>query len=72
MSVGLTVLHSHSVLECELKFPKHIVLVDATYASVFHKRGVNTTPFRYNSIDYIKVPILEFVKAGGIFKGLSS
>lgn len=72
MSRGVTVLHSHSILECTLHFPKHIVLVDACYASMFHKNGVDTVPFRYCSVDYVKVPILDFVKAGGIFKALSS
>lgn len=70
MSRGLTAIHSHSGLERELKFPKYTVLVDACYASTFYKYGVDTTPFRYNGVEYIKVPILDFVKAGGLFKNL--
>ena len=71
MSHGLLQLHSHSVLERDLKFPKHIVLVDACFASVFHKNGIDTVPFKCNGIEYIKVPILAFVHAGGHFKNLS-
>lgn len=70
MSQGITQLHSHSGLEGALNFPKHIVLVDAMFASQFHKRGVNTIPFKHNGVEYIKVPILEFVKEGGFFKHL--
>lgn len=72
MSRHLNILHSHSGLERELKFPKHTVLVDATFASIFHKYGITTVPFRYYNIDYIKVHILDFVRAGGVFKNLDS
>ena len=72
MSRGMTVIHSHSGLERELKFPKHYVLVDACFASSFHKYGMNTTPFKYLNTEYIKVGILDFVKVGGIFKNLNS
>ena len=71
MSHGLQQLHSHSGLEGALRLPKHIVLVDACFASLFHKKGINTIPFKCNGIEYIKVPILAFVHAGGIFKNLS-
>ena len=72
MSQGQTQLHSHSALENALGFPKHIVLVDAQYASMFSKKGINTTPFKHNGIEYVKAPILEFVKLGGNFKNLSA
>lgn len=70
MSRGLTVIHSHSGLEREIKFPKHYVLVDACFASTFHKYGMNTIPFKNQNIEYIKVKILDFVKVGGVFKNL--
>ena len=72
MSHGLQQLHSHSGLERDLKFPKHTVLCDASFASVFHKDGIDTIPFKYNGVEYIKVPILAFVHAGGQFKNLSA
>ena len=72
MSYGLQQLHSHSGLERDLKIPKHIVLVDVSFASTFHKYGIDTTPFKYNGVEYVKVPILAFVNAGGHFKNLSA
>ena len=66
------VLHSHSGLERDLKFPKHTVLVDASFASTFHMNGINTTPFRYRGVDYVKVPTLAFLQFGGQFKNLDS
>lgn len=68
MSVGVTYLHSHSKLENILNFPKRIVLVDAQYRNMFLDCCVET--FNYNKVNYIKVPILTFVKRGGIFKNL--
>lgn len=65
----ITVLHSHSALERELQFPKHIVLVDATYSNLFLKDTIE--PFVYKGKHYVKVPILSFVHNGGIFKNLS-
>ena len=65
-------MHSHSGLERELKFPKRIVLVDASFASTFHKYGINTVPFKYANVDYIKVLISDFVKVGGVFKNLDT
>ena len=70
MSAGLTILHSHSGLERELKFPKHIVLIDTKFASLIHALGANTEPFRFGSKDYVKAPVMAFVKAGGVFKNL--
>ena len=72
MSNGLDVLHSHSGLERDLKFPKHTVLVDAKFANTFHKFGIDTKHFKYAGVDYLKVPTLAFVKAGGIFKNLDT
>lgn len=72
MSQGYSQMHSHSGLEGALGFPKHIVLVDAQFASVFHKIGVNTTPFRHHGVDYIKVPIMAFVLNGGVFRNLDA
>jgi len=68
MSHGLIYLHSHSGLERFLAFPKHIVLVDAEFEELFPKDVVE--PFRYNKVDYVKVPILMFVDKGGVFKNL--
>lgn len=68
MSVGVTYLHSHSGLEKMLNFPKRVVLVDAQYRNMFLDCYVET--FSYNKVNYIKVPILTFVKRGGVFKNL--
>ena len=70
MSHGLSILHSHSGLERDLKFPKHTVLIDAQFVHLFNKDTV--VPFRYNGIDYFKVNILQFVHNGGVFKNLSA
>lgn len=70
MSHGLTYLHSHSALERELRMPKHLVLIDAKFASVFISDSV--IPFKYRGVDYCKVPILSFVGKGGVFKNLLS
>ena len=72
MSYGIGTLHSHSGLERELKFPKHIVLVDTKFASLFHQHGFDTTPFVYKGIEYVKAPTLGFVKLGGTFKNLDA
>ena len=68
MSHGFTYLHSHSALERELRMPKHLVLVDAKFASSFLADTIQ--PFRYRGVEYYKVPILSFVKMGGVFKNL--
>lgn len=67
MSYGKDYLHSHSGLERELRFPKHIVLVDEKYGHLFKK----FVPFKHGDIMYYKVPIMDFVKNGGVFKNLS-
>ena len=71
MSFGLSILHSHSGLERELKFPKHTVLIDASMGAQVHKYGIKTVPFRCRNKEYLKVAILDFVRAGGVFKNLS-
>lgn len=64
-----SVLHSHSGLERELDMPKHTVLVDESFKSLFASEPY--TLFRHNGKRYIKVNILSFVKKGGLFKNLS-
>ena len=59
-------LHSHSGLEKELNMPKHLVLVDEQYKSMFVKD--NIIPITCHGINYYKVPIMSFVKNGGHFK----
>ena len=68
MSRGISVLHSHSGIEKELKFPKHIVLVDECFGGLFPDEAIK--PFRYDGEMYYKVPILMFVEKGGVFKNL--
>lgn len=70
MSHGLEILHSHSGLERDLKFPKHTVLIDAKFVHLFNKD--TAISFRYGGIDYFKVNILQFVRNGGVFKNLNS
>ena len=66
MSGKFNVLHSHSGLERELKFPKHTVLVDEEYGELFKEKSVQ--PLKYAGIMYLKVPTLSFIKNGGVFK----
>ena len=66
MSQKMDVLHSHSGLERELKLKKHIVLVDEKFKVLFLEDTIE--PFKYNGVNYYKVPILSFVKKGGTFK----
>ena len=68
MSTGLTQLHSHSALERDLKFPKHTVLVDSEFAHLFHPDLA--VPYKKNGREYLKVNIMQFIKAGGVFKNL--
>lgn len=67
MSQGLNYLHSHSALEGELLFPKHLVLVDEKYGDMFEKK----IEFKHKGVKYYKVFIQDFVKNKGIFKHLS-
>ncbi len=74
MSEGLTTLHSHSGLERELKFPKHIVLVDEIHEDELigteQKKSVTFKRFKNGGVTYIEVPIMTFVNNGGVFKNL--
>lgn len=70
MSKNLTILHSHSGLERNLKFSQSFVLVDEEFADMFDSEYVK--PFKHNRITYLKVPILMFVKKGGVFKNFES
>lgn len=71
MSHGLSYMHSHSALERELRFPKHIVLVDACFRHVFENSGYPVYSFMNGHKEYCKVPIMAFVEKGGVFKNLS-
>ena len=68
MSSGHNFLHSHSGIERDMHFPKDIVLVDEKYADLF--LADLCRPFLYKTKKYIKVPISEFVRKGGLFKNL--
>ena len=68
MSQGVNYLHSHSSIEREERFPKHIVLVDEEYEKLFEK----TVLYVYNGKTYLQVRTLEFVKRGGLFKNFDS
>jgi hypothetical protein len=70
MSGKFNVLHSHSGLERELKFKKHVVLVDEEYKHMFLEDTIEK--FKYLGKVYYKVPILSFVRKGGIFKNFTS
>jgi len=67
MSTKYDTLHSHSGLERMLNFPKHLVLIDVKYGPDFDVKE----SFSYNGKEYYKVPIIDFVKHGGMFKNLS-
>ena len=66
MSKNFGLLHSHSGLERELKFKKHIVLVDEQYKNMFLEDTIEK--FKHLGNVYYKVPILSFVRKGGVFK----
>lgn len=70
----VSILHSHSALERELRFPKHVVLVDLQFADMFDSKKTKEFTTLIGSADktYLRVPILDFVKLGGIFKNFSS
>lgn len=66
MSKKFNMLHSHSGLEREMKFPKHFVLVDAQFKNMFIE--CNIKPITYGGRTYYQVPTLAFAKKGGFFK----
>lgn len=68
MSSGLSILHSHSGLERELKLPKHIVVVDSCFINLFADAKVQG--FMHNGVSYYKVPVDAFIRNGGLFKNL--
>ena len=70
MSDGIMYLHNHSGLEKLLNFPKHTVLVDVEFKPLF--LDCYAMPFTYNRVNYIKVPVLSFLRHGGVFKNLIS
>lgn len=70
MSGKFNILHSHSGIERELKFPKHLVLVDEEYKSLFIEDTISQ--FKYNGKIYYKVPVLAFVHKGGVFKNFTT
>lgn len=57
-------LHSHSALERSLLFPKGVVLVDERFAGLFGDPQM----LGHGGVQYAKVPILDFVRRGGVFK----
>jgi hypothetical protein len=48
--------------------PKHLVLVDAKFATTFITNNIRVVSIKYGNTDYIEVPILGFIKMGGVFK----
>jgi len=76
MSKGINYLHSHSGIEKELKMPKHLVLVDEKYEDFLLGGSlngqVNFRRVKYNGKVYLEVPIMMFVKNGGVFKNLNA
>lgn len=71
MSLGFTMLHSHSALERELKETandKRHVLIDEQFKYLFNDDM--TVPFVHNGKMYYKVPTLSFVMRGGVFRNL--
>ena len=68
MSHGIKYLHSHSAIELEQNFPKHIVLVDEEYKNLFIDCIKEIKPYKYKGKTYYKVPTIIFVKKGGVFK----
>lgn len=69
MSQGINYLHSHSLIERDLKFPKHTVLIDGTYKYLFDGTQLCASMY-HKGIKYYKVNILDFVRRGGKFKAL--
>lgn len=66
MSEHINVLHSHSLLERDLGFPKRNVLIDPEYIDRFE--GCDYIPQKTHCGTYYSVNILDFVKRGGVFK----
>lgn len=73
MSNGETQMHNHSGLEKEIRFPKRFVLVDESFRDRFHPKAIEDfSVTRYGQkFNFIKVPILDFIRKGGVFKNLN-
>lgn len=74
MSQGINYLHSHSGLERstpETVNDKFHVLIDKEYKQMFELSGVHVKPFKYNGMQYYKVPTYAFFMKGGVFKNLN-
>ena len=75
MSNNLNYLHSHSGLERTLKDKdlnsKAFVLIDEKYKDMFDEISMLLKEFTYGGRTYYKVPILAFVRKGGVFKNLN-
>lgn len=66
MTANFKRLHSHSGIEKKLLFPKNIVLIDKEYVHLFPSEQVSKNV--YNQTEYYRVPIMSFVRKGGVFK----
>lgn len=66
-------MHSHSGLEREMRFPKSLVAIDERWLDRFADIAdvIKLEPFSRHGMKYYKVPILYFVKKGGVFKNFS-
>ena len=65
-------LHSHSALEREIRYPKRFVLVDEKFSDMFSDILPYLKKFNYKGQKYLQVPILTFVRKGGIFKNFDA
>lgn len=68
MSFGELRLHSHSGIERKINMEKRFVLVDERYKDLFLEDTIEKLV--YCKKTYYKVPIMSFVKNGGVFKNL--
>jgi hypothetical protein len=74
MSNNISYLHSHSGIERfskdkEITNKSH-VLVDEKFISMFDDMALERKPTKFNGTKYYKVPIMAFVRKGGVFKNL--
>lgn len=74
MSHGKDYLHSHSGIEREIRLPKHFVLVDEKYRDMFDPKTTEDFSVKQDGrvLNFLKVPIMDFVKNNGVFKNLNS
>ena len=74
MSYGYNYMHSHSGLERTLTDKnianKSHVLIDKEFGEKFTDCPSLIKLFKHNGKEYYKVPILTFVRKGGVFKNL--